>query len=377
MGKAPRMDDRRFEYLPYLDGLRAVSILAVMSHHGLGPISAALFGPSGWFGVQLFFVLSGFLITGLLLAEERSCGRIDVRRFLLRRAARIVPACWLFVLVALRINPHDASGMGTAAAIAALFMSDYALAHRFGAIAGSGLELTWSLGVEEKFYLVWPPLLRALRSIGRIGVVTGLLAAALLWKAGLIVAGARGMGAFDTQFDAILWGALAALFRPRFRAPAAWWILPTLVLLVVLSRTLGPPVDPADPGARALLWLVRLPTLAGLTAFMLLLLVSRPVGWVARALSTRWLAGIGRISYSLYLWHLLTFTLVNAALAGARTVPDAAREPLRLAAALLVAAASYVLVERPFQALRRRLRPDAQRAAATVEPLDDPLRRRF
>ncbi|GAB3805442.1 acyltransferase family protein [Micromonospora zhanjiangensis] len=158
---------RRFTYQPALDGLRALAVAAVLAFHGG---VAAL--PGGFLGVDAFFVLSGFLITSLLLAEHRATGRLDLVAFWGRRVRRLLPALLVVLVVALlvsrRLLPATEIGALRWDALAALgYVANWRMADRDGdyfAATGSPspLQHTWSLGIEEQFYLLWPVLVAVL-----------------------------------------------------------------------------------------------------------------------------------------------------------------------------------------------------------------------
>ncbi|MEU4369177.1 acyltransferase [Micromonospora chersina] len=157
----------RIAYQPALDGVRALAVAAVLAFHGG---VAAL--PGGFLGVDAFFVLSGFLITSLLLAEHRHTGRIDLVAFWGRRVRRLLPALLLVLLVVLLVSRKLMPGTELGALrwdeLAALgYVANWRMANRDGdyfAATGSPspLQHTWSLGIEEQFYLLWPLLLIAL-----------------------------------------------------------------------------------------------------------------------------------------------------------------------------------------------------------------------
>jgi peptidoglycan/LPS O-acetylase OafA/YrhL len=170
---APTDKDRR---IPSLDGLRAISILAVMLGHAQGtrgfpdnPV-LHLFGDTGNLGVRVFFVISGFLITSLLLAEQERNGRISLRVFYLRRALRICPACYVYIIV---IGVLGAVGAVEVRKGDLVFAATYT--NNFVADRSWVLGHLWSLAVEEQFYLLWPAMLclggRRRAVIGAIAVV--------------------------------------------------------------------------------------------------------------------------------------------------------------------------------------------------------------
>jgi peptidoglycan/LPS O-acetylase OafA/YrhL len=342
-------------WLPGLDALRAVAIVWVIAFHlhrgGVAFPGGAIasFVARGVTGVTLFFVISGFLITTLILAKEDQGGRIEVREFYVRRAFRILPAAFLYLAVAMGIRwwasmrwvPEEWLG-------SALFFRN--LIHLDGL---SPTEHFWSLSVEEQFYLLWPLLLRVCPARWRIAVTSGLCLAAPAWRH-LITKMAHGapllLGRLDLCYDSLLIGALLALlqrqeaFRRLLDAP---WLAPAALAGAtggVLALVLGPPPFGAVgflASQSALLVCIavvikvlvegRCPPIQALSAW-------KPVVW------------LGRLSYSLYLWQTLFCSM------GLPYLPW--RFPWNLAASLLCACASHYLVEKPLLRLRNRLWPD-------------------
>ncbi|HEX5199153.1 MAG TPA: acyltransferase family protein [Actinoplanes sp.] len=375
---------RSFGYSPALDGIRALAVTAVVLFHaGVGGLSG------GFLGVDTFFVLSGFLITSLLLRERARSGRIRLRRFWVRRARRLLPAL-LTVLAATVIAGHyllDEGDLGllrTDAYAALAYVANWRMIFRgTGYVAAtatpSPLQHTWSLGIEEQFYLLWPLL------------VAGLLAwlaarralATLLWLCvgGTVLSEAlcawlfrpeslgRAYYGTDTRAQALLIGAgLAALLT----GPAPAW----------LSRAFGRSRLGVLAGAALAVtfWLWHAAgdqaawmyhgglTLAALaTAVVIAHVILQPAAPIARALALPPLVWLGRISYGVYLWHWPLFTFVTADLTGLSRWPLLA---VRLAGTLGVAVLSYHLVEQPIRrgVLARRL-PRPAPAAVTAGAL--------
>lgn len=346
----------RLGYRPALDGLRTVAILLVGLHHfGLPGLHG------GAVGVDLFFVLSGFLITSLLLEEWEDARSISLPRFYARRALRLLPALAPVLLVSglwASAHPADPRSGPTLAEI------PYAVAyvlnwyHADPSTPYGILSHLWSLSIEEQFYLAWPLLLLGLLrcGLGR-GAVAGLLLALVVAIAVNRYGMLMGLShlrpiyyGFHTRADLLALGAVTALLAPSILAQghrlrsAALSLAPYLLgafLLAVLA--LAETVDPEGVTLRAGGWTV-LGALAGAT---LLHLVHCP-SLVARALSWPPLAGIGRISYGLYLWHFPVAEMVRP------DWPDAPLLLLRAGLTLAVTLASWHLVERPALRLKAR-----------------------
>src|ERR687889_219725 len=188
----------RLPYLPSLDGLRAFAVIAVLLYH------AGLYWiPGGFLGVEVFFVISGYLITALLLAEWRQRGRIDLKIFWLRRARRLLPALYVLLVVTLGFAvvflPDEVAGLRGDVLAAFGYVTNWYLIFGqesyFEAVGRpSLLQHLWSLAVEEQFYLIWPPILalglcigatrlrrRRVLRVALFGAVASAVAMALLY----------------------------------------------------------------------------------------------------------------------------------------------------------------------------------------------------
>jgi peptidoglycan/LPS O-acetylase OafA/YrhL len=234
-------------YRPALDGLRACAVLPVLMFHGGAPG----FG-WGWVGVDLFFVLSGYLITRILLHEQAATGRIDLLGFYRRRALRLLPAlallCVAFLAYAavIGIAWHGAREVF----VVAFYVGNWTRA--FGIGLPQYLGHTWSLAIEEQFYMLWPLLMIALAASARVKaalrLVCAMLVAVICWRILLHVSGAhpdRLYNGTDTRADALLIGAALALALARPAVAArlataarhAW--LPAVAVIVALPALLA------------------------------------------------------------------------------------------------------------------------------------------
>jgi len=310
---------------PALDGLRALAALAVVAHHAFGL-------PNGYLGVDIFFVLSGFLITSLLVREREATGRVRLPQFYLRRALRLYPAL-VTVVVATTLSVfvvRDETGKLLGAAVAALF---YVANIWFVETNYSGLlDHVWTLALEEQFYLVWPPLL-ALWAWRRPRVAAGALVAGAVGVAFL------GPWGFYDRTPGILLGAAAALVHRDGALARRLGPLPLIALGALLLPDLILPTG-------------RTSALFGL-AFLPLVIACTGQGVVARILSWRPLREIGRRSYGLYLWHFPLLILATVHLPG--EIPHWARVWGALAATAVATVASYQLIELPFLRWKGRL----------------------
>jgi peptidoglycan/LPS O-acetylase OafA/YrhL len=374
---------RRHE-IPALDGIRALAVALVLADHGGIP------GLSGGFlGVDVFFVLSGFLITSLLLDELGRTGRIALRGFWIRRARRLLPALIVMVLavvVARDLFPPEAVAALRDDAVAAFFwMSNWAFVAQeadyfaHGA-APSPLQHTWSLGVEEQYYLIWPLLVIAVAAVFR---ARAQLAVFVLATAG-VLASAAGAVLFtsdatlnrvyfgtDTRAQALLVGAAAAallvrdwstltLGGPHLRARWARWIARILPMigLAVLAAAAHQATGAPREFRGGLLVVVALAA-----AIVIAPVALEQGGPVARVLAWRPLVWLGAISYGVYLWHWPIFLALN----GERTGWSGwSLFAVRCAATIAVAATSWWLLEQPIRRWRPLTVPLLPLAGATA-----------
>lgn len=337
------------EFLPHIEGLRAVAVLAVVWYHvGLPGLSG------GFSGVDIFFVISGFLITGLLLREHELTGRIDLRHFYSRRMRRILPAVLAtiavtMVVAALVVAPLQMPGIAQDGAASALSLGNMRFALEstdyFADVDPSPFRHLWSLGVEEQFYLIWPALvilaLRTFRVRWSLAVAIGALSlgsfAFALWLTDTFAPWA--FYSLPSRLWELALGGLLAVAAgwftrvPRVILPLVGWLGVALVGAGLVAIDFATPY----PGSAALL-----PTLGAAA-----LIVGGGHGGPVQALLT-WgpVRFIGRISYSLYLWHWPI--LVLPALAMGESLPLAFRGALG-ATSVLVAFVSWRLIEEPFR----------------------------
>jgi peptidoglycan/LPS O-acetylase OafA/YrhL len=353
-----------FGYSPALDGLRAFAVASVVLYH------AGVSGLDGGFlGVDTFFVLSGFLITSLLLAESVRNGRIKLSTFWFRRARRLMPAL-LAMLLATVIAGHflldsdDLRLLRTDGLAALAYVANWRMIYRgTGYVAAtatpSPLQHTWSLGIEEQFYLIWPLLIAGLvawiavrrtrwvlLAFCAVGaVVSELLCAHFVDPTAI----GRAYYGTDTRAQALLIGAaLAAILTPTgTAAPRHRSTRHPMLGLMALG------------GAGVTLWLWHFAaddarwmydgglTLAAVaTALLIAHSVVSPASPTARFLALPPLVWLGRISYGVYLWHWPLFTFVNADNTGLSRWPLLA---VRLLGTLAVAITSFYLIEQPIR----------------------------
>jgi len=351
-------------YLPGLDGLRAVAIIGVLLYHaGIDWI------PGGFLGVDVFFVLSGFLITSLILEEYDRSGRVNFRRFYLGRARRLLPAVVLLLVVvgaAVLLFYQDALSAFREDALATIFYVNnwwYVVADQsyFEATGRPPLlKHLWSLSVEEQFYLIWPAI--ALLLVRRGGrplvrrIALALAAASTLWMLYLAIRGgypldadpSRAYFGTDSHSMGLLVGAaLATIWRPG-RLPTELPRTPKTIitgigvamLLVIVSFYVF--VGEFTP------WLYRGGFLA-LAAFTAVLIaaITHPASPLGPLLGIGVLRYLGRRSYGIYLWHWPIFMVTRPGI----DVPwnEPVTFAVRITATLIIAEASYRLVEMPIR----------------------------
>ncbi len=345
-----RTPDRTLGYRPALDGLRAVAIALVLWHHAvaiLAPAGGSLLA-GGFLGVDIFFVLSGFLITSVL-AESAARGGISLRSFYARRARRLLPALVVFLGahgVLAVVQGRDVTEEAVTTLSALTYTSN--LAPTFGwDLAPDQLHL-WSLAVEEQFYLLWPLILLVLLRSGRgrvaLGAMASIVVGVVLWRTALLDHHGAGYPIVyqrtDARLDALVIGAMLAVALHSGWRPNPW--ISRLAgwggTIVVAGFAIGVGAD-ADPLYRGGFTLVAI----GAAGMILLALDGRSA--FSRLLAHPLLVGVGRISYSLYLWHVLAYGLV----AGTSRSP-VTRITIGVTLAVVCAVISHVLVERPFLA---------------------------
>jgi peptidoglycan/LPS O-acetylase OafA/YrhL len=361
-----------------LDGLRGLAVLLVLIYHFAG--QHAMHG--GWVGVDIFFCLSGFLITALILDERRVYGRLDLRRFYARRACRLLPALLVFlglwaVLLLLFQGQNwlaatpSGNGVGRSVDLTGAFR-DLGIALLYGAnwdvIAGTmeaPLSHLWSLAVEEQFYLVWPSLLLALLllrkpSLRLAAVGTMITVSAVLpwlyWNGG---AGKnRIYFGTDTRAVGLLAGAFAALVWHERRAIGRAARLARTRALVGLAFVLGIAWYLGNAPAK----FVVMPALLGLAVSQLVPYLAAATGVLPRALSVRWLVWCGKRSYALYLWQYAWATWTHPL----GLWPGI---PLGVLGTFACAQVSWVVVEAPILRYAQRFRPVHAPAVTPAVPL--------
>jgi peptidoglycan/LPS O-acetylase OafA/YrhL len=389
-GVARRATRANTGYRPDIDGLRAVAVLSVIGFH-----VTPRFVPGGYVGVDVFFVISGYLITGIVLGQLAE-GRFSFAGFYARRVRRIFPALILVLVASAAIGwfvlvPGEFSQLMTHTAAAALFVPNIALWREAGYFDTRSelkpLLHLWSLGIEEQFYLIWPPLMYV--SWKRGLNILSIMALIIVVSFAINVALARDSAAaafFLPQarmWELLLGGLLAYLERvrgadfdgavnrlmfapgrtpdPRFVADAKAWSGLAMIGVAIAAFSRGTDFPgwwygvPGASDAASFLglnagmaypgWWAIAPTLGAA-----LLISGGPTAWVnRRLLGRRPLVAIGLISYPLYMWHwpLLSYLQITENGSPSRGLRAAA-----VAASFVLATLTYIVVERPIRARR-------------------------
>jgi peptidoglycan/LPS O-acetylase OafA/YrhL len=372
-------------HVPALDGLRGIAVLAVLLYHG-----GVSWAGGGFLGVEAFFVLSGFLITSLLVSEWLRTSTIKLRSFWARRARRLLPA--LFCLVA-AVGVYQALA-GQAHAVPGLTGDGIATLFYYGnwnAIASAGnyfvqsgsvspLQHTWSLAIEEQFYLVWPLLLllvlrlaarregdRNTRTLGWLAVGSVVAAVASATEMALLYSPANTDRVYygtDTRAQALLAGAALAFALAYFRSGGTIPVTVRLFAARAGKAVLGSLGSLGLALVFLAMWRATGSTeslyhygLFGIDCAVVAVIGAAalvPESPPARLLSWRPLRAVGIISYGLYLWHFPLFLWLTPSATG---VSGTALLAMKMASSFAVATLSYFIVEQPVrrQRVSRRL----------------------
>ncbi len=361
------------KHIPALDGLRGLAVLAVMFHHlvpNFQSLRLAKVADFGWIGVDLFFVLSGFLITGILVDSKDQSNYF--RGFYWRRVLRIWPLYYSLVLLVYLIGPHLRLAanwnIGAYSPWIYIFFLQNVLIPDWGIYP---LTPTWSLAIEEQFYLIWPLAARYLST----RILRSLLIAVLV-----LSPVARGLAVhFGTSWHFVytlpwlrldglaIGGLIAIVLRERTFQEHKWKSYAKLVLTV------------SGVGAALTLWRHALP-LSGLEsiwiyswlaltfgAILFLTVVGKPLA----VLEGRWLRYVGEISYGLYLLHTPAFAFVNVVgrhIHASGRIVDFVIIVMKLLLVMILASVSWFAMERPILRLKKYFQPqrEAQKLAVTA-----------
>jgi peptidoglycan/LPS O-acetylase OafA/YrhL len=366
--------------IPSLDGLRALSIFLVMGLHTIQRLNITHHVPLIWYaifngdtGVFIFFVISGYLITSLLLHEQQKRGSISMSSFYFRRAMRILPPIYLYVGVLLLLGWAGRLALTKLDILSALFFFRNYATH----LSMWSLEHFWTLSIEEQFYFVWPcvlyyclrrwPGLEGRVSAAKVAIAVILISPVIrIVSFALPIAYLHQSSMFHMRADSLMFGCVAALLQgtPFFErvysyATKIWWIPPAAILF---SDYMGARFQNY--------W--QLPfgiTFSGTAiAFFLLWCVRNPSSVVGRTLNARPIVHIGVLSYSIYIWQTLFLHHSNGTVFGP-SLRLISTFPGNWIAILIVAEISYHLVEQPSLRLRNRLMRHLPSASSKAAPL--------
>jgi len=351
--------------IPSLDGLRALSIFLVLGLHSLQRLEFTHHVPWIWAalldgatGVYIFFVISGYLITSLLLHEHEKSGSISLRGFYFRRAMRILPPLYAYIAVLALLGWAGRLAVNKIDILSALFFL-----HNYVSSFMWSLEHFWSLSIEEQFYFLWPCLLLyCLRHPGPEGrAKAARIAIAIILISPLIRVFSFTVAkhtilhnnfGFHTHADSLMFGCLLALVQgtPVFEsvytfATKIWWIPPAVILM-------------SDFLSARFMNYWDLPiglTVCGIgISFFLLWCVRNPYSAVGRLLNSRPIAHLGVLSYSIYIWQTLFLNNDNRSVFGP-SLTLLYTFPFSWLAILAIAELSHQLIELPSLRLRNRL----------------------
>ena len=337
-----------------LDAIRGIAVIFVFLFH------AGIRGFSGAFvGVDIFFVLSGFLITLLILQEYEGKGSISLKKFYMRRILRLIPALVFMLALYLTVINFRYQDAGARlrqlqdAFIVLFYAANWTRAFDLG--RPDILGHTWSLSIEEQFYMLWPLcmlFLLRLRGSFRSILIAVLFCAAWAWRVYLLSAGAsfnRLYNGLDCRADMLLAGCLLASlwhagylgFWNRRRALSRALVAMACVGFAVMCG--------CGEWENASLYLWQYPLVALAAAMVILEVAAAPGGLFSRALNTRWLVWPGKISYGIYLWHYPVIALLDKVV-----VNKNLKAVTAALLTMLFATISWYAVERPFLRLKRR-----------------------
>lgn len=315
---------KSFPYIPELDGVRSIAIVLVLLTHANFQLAAY-----GYLGVQVFFTLSGFLITSILL-NEKSAGKVSINRFYIRRAFRLLPALFLFLIFIQGYNLIFESGDGRKAIQGEIWASLFYV-YNLSWLWNDGKLIThmWSLAIEEQFYLIWPWIIIFLGSKKYFPwiLTTFIIISALI----------KIIWSFDVwnsiMQESLIIGCLAAVFNQTTKILIPKWVNYILLLILAFGGIFLP------YGSISIGFF--LPWVVGLIAAFPI--ISFANGQENEILSSPILVYLGKLSYSLYLWHVPIFKWFKW---------YSPLEPwqsfiLKFMVTFLVAMVSYHLIERP------------------------------
>lgn len=368
----------RLGYRPALDGIRGFALIAIMFFHTWLNTSRGFPDNGTFISVDMFFALSGFLITTLLVQEFRRADRIDLPAFYARRALRLFPALLAFLAVMLVLTQLDVFAGDPPSVLRQQLLWTGLYAQNWNEVFApslSALSHAWTLSVEEQFYFIWPLVLWGLLSLRRsprvtvVLVLLGALASAavmaFLGERGGVTNNFHALYGTDARAHGLLFGSALGVVAAFDLLPKAgkWWPI-ALGWCGAAYFVLG--FLFFHPGSD---WNTRgVYQMAGLaTTLMIFSAIYAPSTVLARGFASKVLVGAGRVSYGGYLWHLPVFYVLTEERVGLSFWPLLV---LRFAVTFVLATASFVLVEKPALRFKRRFerRGEPPGSAVVVAP---------
>jgi peptidoglycan/LPS O-acetylase OafA/YrhL len=355
------------KHIQALDGLRGAAVLIVLCGHYFGFLGL---WNGGDIGVDIFFVLSGFLITSILLAEMSATGGISLGRFYLRRALRLAPALLITVIVFgtadLAFNIYDRLNVLKSMAASLFYASNWVRALNLWNMAEFGH--TWTLAIEEQFYFLWPAALLALTRLTTdrkllLSIVLGVIVVMQVSRYDLIVnqgAFTWASASFTTRADAIFVGVLPALLFST-----EWIKRPQVLRAVSFLGVAGAAaiVFPLILLRHYLVW--QQPIVVFGAAMLILHLAANQGSWLHSSLSVGWLTFTGRISYGLYLYHYPLWYLTIATF-GDQVSPGMPNDEKQLFCLLVLAPVSFLAAWWSYQYVEMPIRMRGRRPNAAI-----------
>jgi len=342
--------------IPSLNGLRALSILLVLISHAEMQNFHIAKSKGGQIGVTIFFVISGFLITHLLMNEEKKNGRVSLRLFYIRRAIRIFPVYYIFLVVCIALASFNFFYISETSLLSSItytkcfFKSEWETGH------------LWSLSVEEFFYLIWPIAfiyLKNYRVLFALAVICVIPCIRLL-------SDLSPMNIF-MRADSIMWGCLFALYYERILAflksiPKIFLLTPFFVICCsVLIGDLTYRLNMPMPGSLRLALFGSFGTVTSLaTCLIIVVSINFENNPWFKLLNLKLVSSLGILSYSIYIWQQLFFS---------PNLDAISTFPMNIVLIFIVANISYYLIEKPFLKLKSRLNYPSTNKRGTVQPI--------
>lgn len=347
-------------YLPALDGLRAIAVILVFIYHL--PFTS-FYLPSGWLGVDVFFVLSGFLITSLLISEYHKSQTINLKNFYIRRFLRLLPALILLLIIVNIISLTQSTEIQQQTQLDSIFALTYTSNWYFAFNPSPPLYLqhTWSLAIEEQYYLFWALIVAVMLAkemgVKRLMILAIAVAlASFIWRLFLIfpleASHERIYFGLDTRLDGLLLGSALGCFVHTY-----WYqriqtkikdgvnnylAIASLVALPLMARY----------GAKTLIseFIIIIPLVNMITLYLILYLIAQPKNRLIAILENPILVRIGKLSYGIYLYHIVIIRIFG----GMLEIPQDLKFIIVFILTIILAEISFRLVESPILRLKHR-----------------------